>query len=159
MRDSSGNVFENGESIVNAFCQYYQSVYIYSDPEVSFDESAALSYAHNSVNLSPINESELALAFRKLRANNTCGTDMLPGFLIKDCQIVLTTQLLYLFNLILQNDTYPKCWKSARICPVFKSGDKSLVNNYRPISILNNFSKLFEHVVFNQIYPSETEHI
>ena len=44
-------------------------------------------------------------------------------------------------------------WKSARISPIFKNGDGSDVNNYRPISILPVISKLLERSVFDQMYP------
>jgi len=41
--------------------------------------------------------------------------------------------------------------KTARVCPVFKSGDRAKVNNYRPISVLPSFSKIFEKLVFNTV--------
>jgi hypothetical protein len=41
--------------------------------------------------------------------------------------------------------------KSAKVIPVFKSGDQSLVTNYRPISILNSFSKVFEKALYNRL--------
>ena len=45
----------------------------------------------------------------------------------------------------------PKEWKIHQIVPVFKSGDKSLVQNYRPISLLCNISKILEHIINNKI--------
>ena len=41
--------------------------------------------------------------------------------------------------------------KNANVIPVFKKGSKNLKENYRPISILSNVSKLFERPIFNQI--------
>ena len=40
--------------------------------------------------------------------------------------------------------------KIAKVCPIFKSGDKSEFTNYRPISVLTNFSKIFENIIANR---------
>ena len=42
-------------------------------------------------------------------------------------------------------------FKVAKVCPVFKNGDKNQFCNYRPISILPSFSKIFEKAVFNRL--------
>ena len=43
-------------------------------------------------------------------------------------------------------------WKSSTVFPVFKSGDKTLVTNYRPISKLPNIAKVFEHIMHEKIF-------
>ena len=43
--------------------------------------------------------------------------------------------------------------KSARVVPLFKKNDKTEVGNYRPVSVLNIISKVFERVVYDQIQP------
>ena len=59
--------------------------------------------------------------------------------------------------LLLQNSTtssyYPDIWKRSNIIPVHKKNDKQLVENYRPISLLPIFGKIFEKIIFNKIYP------
>ena len=47
---------------------------------------------------------------------------------------------------------FPLSWKSVKVVPVFKSGDPSDVDNYRPISLLNCLNKIIERVAFNHIY-------
>ena len=151
LKDSSNNSFEDGTSIVNGFRDYFYNVFIKSNPTyASNDVTGAVSF--DTVSLKTVNEVELIKAFRKLRPNNTSGIDEIPGFVVKDCQNVLIEPLIYLFNLIIETETFPRIWKTARICPIFKSGDKSSIDNYRPVSILNNFSKLFEFIIYDQIY-------
>jgi hypothetical protein len=53
----------------------------------------------------------------------------------------------------------PSVWKSAFISPLHKKGKKSDVTNYRPISILCILAKLFEKIVYNQIYPFKSNQI
>ena len=58
--------------------------------------------------------------------------------------------------LLLQNSCklsyFPDIWKRSNIIPVHKKNDKQLVKNYRPISLLPIFGKIFEKIIFNKIY-------
>ena len=47
---------------------------------------------------------------------------------------------------------FPSDLKISRVKPLFKSGDTSLFSNYRPISLLPSFSKMFQYIIFNQLY-------
>ena len=47
---------------------------------------------------------------------------------------------------------FPRELKKARVVPIYKTGDKSLINNYRPISILSFYSKVFEKLMYNKLY-------
>jgi len=56
-----------------------------------------------------------------------------------------------IINQSFSSGIFPSALKTARVCPVFKSGDRAKVNNYRPISVLPSFSKIFEKLVFNTV--------
>ena len=56
-----------------------------------------------------------------------------------------------LINNCLKNNVFPRCLKVAKVIPLFKSGDKTDVNNYRPIAISPIDSKCFESVILNRI--------
>ena len=58
-----------------------------------------------------------------------------------------------LFQLTFKNSKLPKEWKTHCIIPIHKSGDKSLVSNYRPISLLPTVSKVLERLVHQKILP------
>ena len=47
---------------------------------------------------------------------------------------------------------YPELWKVANVTPIFKKGDKQLVKNYRPISLLPICGKILEKIIFNHLY-------
>ena len=78
---------------------------------------------------------------------------MLISFLVY--MYVLYLIVLYCGNKInntsLSNHNIPSEWRIHVITPVHKSGDKSLVNNYRPISLLSNTSKILERLIYNKV--------
>lgn len=54
-------------------------------------------------------------------------------------------------NLSIKTSTVPNIWKSAKVVPIFKSGNNDLPENYRPISVLPMLSKVFEKAVYYQL--------
>ena len=52
----------------------------------------------------------------------------------------------------METSTYPDTWKLANITPIFKKGNKQLIKNYRPISLLPICGKMFEKIIFNNLY-------
>ena len=57
-----------------------------------------------------------------------------------------------IFNMSLNCITFATCFKRANVIPVYKKGDKRHVCNYRPISLLPLFNKVFEKVVYDSLY-------
>ena len=57
-----------------------------------------------------------------------------------------------IINKSLQTGKIPKAWKLAKIIPIYKSKQKNLMCNYRPISLLPTLSKVLEKVVHNRLY-------
>ena len=57
---------------------------------------------------------------------------------------------LHTVNVSFDNDDFPTFLKNANIIPAFKKGSKNLKDNYIPISILKNISKVYERITFKQ---------
>ena len=57
---------------------------------------------------------------------------------------VLTPSITYIINKSIESGVFPCTWKNAKVNPIFKTGDKDNVNNYRPISILPTLSNIIE---------------
>merc|ERR1712035_309453 len=66
--------------------------------------------------------------------------------------------LTLIFQTSLDQGTIPTDWKKANIVPVFKKDDKSLVQNYRPISLTFITSKMLEHIVHSNIMTFLEQH-
>ena len=72
--------------------------------------------------------------------------------MIKICDKSLVKPLIILFQNSITSTHYSDIWKRSNIIPAHKKNDKQLIQNYRPISFLPIFGKIFEKVVFNRIY-------
>ena len=144
----NGVSFDFPGDILNAFADYFSSVYV-----VSRDCSNLASPNYTSVVLlQNLCEAEVLESLTMQKNKLSSGYDQIPAFILKDCAHILTTPLLYIFNLSLKLHTFPSAWKLARVCPVHKSGDISDIANYRPISILPNFAKAFEFCIRKRIF-------
>ena len=71
--------------------------------------------------------------------------------IIKDAAHVYSHRLTIIFNNCIKNSKFPDILKYADITPVFKKGDTTDKSNYRPISTLSNFSKIFEKLIYSQV--------
>ena len=57
-----------------------------------------------------------------------------------------------IYKYCIKKGIYRNAWKKSNILPVHKKGDKQIVNNYRPVSLLPSFGKVFEKTLFNSIF-------
>lgn len=86
-----------------------------------------------------------------LQLKCSIGPDDLEAKFVKIAAHILMFPLADLFNLSLTTCNVPQIWKAARVTPLFKGGDQSDVNNYRPIFIICAVAKIFEKLIFNQL--------
>ena len=79
-----------------------------------------------------------------LNVNKSTGLDNIGPKILKLSADVITPSILYIVNKSISISQFPDLWKEAKVKPLFKSGSKDDINNYRPISILPTVSKLIE---------------
>ena len=89
-------------------------------------------------------EREIIEVVKEIDINKSSSLDNLSTRVLKDAFEYLTTQLTHMFNCSLNECTFPDAWKKATVVPLQKSGDKSNVNNLRPVSLLPLPGKLLE---------------
>lgn len=143
--------FNTPKEVMDAFADYFSSVYTPAI-EHGYEPSTDKIFPSCNLNVTLITEGEVLAALKKCKNSFLNGPDLVPSFLIRDCAAAFVKPLHHLFNVILKQSQFPDIWKVAQICPILKSGDVTDVANYRPISILSNFSKAFESILYTQIY-------
>lgn len=139
-------------SICSVFSNYFHSVYEPADPIIIDDNDLNESCAN--LGCIKFSDSEIRNALLSLDTKKGHGPDNIPPLFFKNLADKLTSPLHIIFNKSISENTFPDSWKKALVVPIFKSGDKSLVKNYRPISKLNVMSKLFEKLVFSHLSQS-----
>ena len=65
---------------------------------------------------------------------------------------VMTTVFTHCINESLLQGIFPDCLKLAHIVPIHKKAERTNPTNYRPVSLLSAFSKVFEKILFNRLY-------
>ena len=84
-------------------------------------------------------------------AGKSAGYDNIFMSIIKPSTGSISSPLTHIINLSIIHGIVPDDLKIARVIPIFKSGDKALFSNYRPISVLRCFSKFLERIIYNRI--------
>ena len=106
----------------------------------------------NCLNRIIITEEKVKKVLLSLNTKKATGCDSISNHILKHCASSISLPLSKLFQKSLNQGKFPDSWKKANVTPVFKKGDKQNKNNYRPISILPNIGKVFERVVYQEVY-------
>lgn len=141
----------DGQGICDAFSEYFMSVF--NQPTNTTPPINRQNLDPNSINIGRYHIDRQTIA-DKIRAlpNKAAGPDNIPNSFIKHCIQGLIEPLYLIFNKSLNEGYFPKTWKMAHVVPIFKSGNKNIVENYRPISKLCIIAKLFESIIFDFLY-------
>jgi hypothetical protein len=105
-------------------------------------------------------EIDVASVFKQLstlKTNKSTGLAGISARLLKDAAAIIAPTLTDIFNQSLKSSIFPKIWKDGKVTSIFKSGDRSTLSNYRPITVLPILSKILEHFVNTQIYSYLSE--
>ena len=94
-----------------------------------------------------INVNGVEKLLTNLNVKKAAGPDGIPPRLLKMVAKEISPALTKLFQLSIAIGTVPRTWKHAYVQPIFKKGDRSEAQNYRPISLTCICCKLLEHVI------------
>lgn len=136
--------------IANAFNNFYadQAKLVGSTPATK-DFSSSL----KSVFMKPVTAYEIETIIRTLKNTNSTGYDEISTKIVKEVAHIISGILSHVINLCLENGVFPDQLKLTIIKPLFKKDDRENVTCYRPIALIPIFSKIFEKVIYNNIYP------
>ena len=101
--------------------------------------------------LEVVNQNNINKAMNRLKIISSYGHEI-SNKIIKSAKNSLILPLMLIINQMLVTGEFPSDLKISRVKPRFKSEDASLFSNYRPISLLPSFSKIFEYIIFKQLY-------
>ena len=138
----NGTIVTDCQTIANGFNDFFVSIGTELANHITSNVNA-LTYVQNVANsivIPFITSLEIRTVILKLN-NSSSGWDEIPPFLAKDCVDSYLVPLTRIINASIEEGIFPNELKLARVVPLYKAGDSSLVTNYRPISVLSFFFK------------------
>ena len=139
------NDLNTDDPILNAISKYKNHPSILKIIEFHGTENESFSF-ENTTFETVYNE------IMSLNLSKASPKDSLPAKIIKDNCDIFAQKLYIDFNASIKSGTYPNNMKLADITPSYKKGDHTNKENYRPVSILPALSKIYERLIFNQMY-------
>ena len=102
--------------------------------------------------LRPTSVNKVFSLLNKLNKSKAAGLGKISAKLTRECADLICIPICDIFNQSISLGIFPDDWKCARVTPLFKQGDRDDLNNYRPISVISVVAKVFERIVYDQLY-------
>jgi hypothetical protein len=110
-----------------------------------------IKHCPNSLFIYLVTEEEVISLTKSLKGKPTSGDNNIPENLVKQCIRLIKGPLTHIYNLSLISSVFSVLWKTAKVKPLHKKGDKYDMNNYRPISVIPVFANMLEQLICNRI--------
>lgn len=149
LKDVHGNILADSNSIATEFnsCFARMPADIAAQivpPNVPYRISSS---NPRSIFLSSVTALEVHRVISSLRTTSSSGFDNINGGCLKRVSWYVVDVLAHLINLSFREGIFPEALKFAVVVPIYKKGDKRAAENYRPISLLSIFSKIYEKLM------------
>ena len=158
LQDSEGTITSTPNKVAEKFNDYFSNIAF----ELKNKNSEAAHYnqndfqnfmpnlEQNSMYTRPVDSSEVYEIIKNMKNKATLDTKVNP-LKIANSDFKFTNALAKIISSSFQEGIFPQQLKVARVVPVFKSGSRNDVANYRPISLLDSFSKIYEKLMHNRV--------
>ena len=104
-----------------------------------------------STKLKFVSPKEIEHVVSSLKMKESHGSDGISTKILKQSIPYILSTLTYIRNLMISTGIFPTRMKFAEIKPLYKKGEMANISNYRPISLLTSFSKIFENIIFTRL--------
>ena len=159
-----GNTISEEKTISNTFNNYFVSVgdkLAHNIPSSSYMFTEYLSKAKNSsarFEVKKIQATDVRKILGTLKNGKASGLDSMSNKFLKIAKETIAPSLCDIFNCSIKSKIYPHDFKIAIVTPIFKGGETDELGNYRPISVLSTVARVFEKILYNQLYDYLTKH-
>ena len=154
----NGTVINTPSAIAESFNGYFANIASNLKNTINHDTgqdpNAFTEFLHepalNSMYLKPAEPGEVHQIIKNFK-NKTTLDSKISVLKIANANFSFTSALTKVINSSFREGNFPQQLKVARVVPIHKGGAKTNVANYRPISLLNSFSKVYEKIMHNRI--------
>jgi hypothetical protein len=155
---------ENATNIANNFNKYFAEIGEKLANEIQYTGDKTIhTYLNKTITsklcLKEVTKEEIILIIKSLTTKKSSGFDNLSTHIIKFISSLLIDPLHNIINKSIRNGIFPERLKWAIVSPIYKEQelDTHQFNSYRPISLLPALSKIFEKVIYSQLYKYMNE--
>lgn len=158
LKDSDGGIVSSDLAVAERFNGYFSSIAANIKTQIAarrtFDPGGFRKYLKSpcsqSIFLKPTSPNEVQEIISKLKNKSTLDTKIEPLKIANACR-TFTHAMATAINTSFASGVFPSSLKRAKVVPIHKGGPKSEVSNYRPISLLGSFSKIYEKLMHSRI--------
>ena len=158
LKDKDGNIVSSNSHVAEMFNEYFSNIANNLKSHISartiFDpggyEQFLTGRVANTIYLQPADVSEVFETINKLKIKATLDTKIEPLKVANKC-FNFTITIARLISNSFNQGVFPSSLKTAKVVPIYKAGTKTDVSNYRPISLLSSFSKIYEKLMHNRV--------
>lgn len=136
--------------ISNMFADFFATTY----SSLPYDNTVNYPYKlveGQSITVSYLDSCTVSDGLKKLKFSYNFGPDRIPSCILINCAEALAIPLTILFNISIKYGYIPNIWKESYIIPLFKSGNKAEIENYRCIAKLSTIPKIFEKLITDHL--------
>ncbi len=141
--------------IAEGFNNFFSNIGLHTSHNVPISNKCFTSYmpkpVASSFFLGPVVPSDIVNVINKLKPKLSSGHDNISTKLMKETINNIIEPITHIINQSLLSGIVPKDMKIAKVVPIYKSADPSIINNYRPVSLLPAFSKILEKIVYYKL--------
>ena len=161
----NGILIQNQQTLANSFNNYFSNVAEnlieanHIDKMNLIQNGTTLDHAlrnckqvYPSIKFRHTSTKEIEMIIKTLKTTNAQGYDEISVKILKWSAPFISSPLAYICNKSLETGFFPSRLKYSTVIPIFKTGDRLDIANFRPISLLISFSKIFEKIIYTRIY-------
>ena len=153
----NGTIISDATAVAELFSDHFNKLTVNENrafDTIKTSSDLLLSFSNrneNSFTFTVTTPQEIINISKSLKNKNSTDLWSMSTKILKSSVAVVAEHLCTLFNMCLDCGVFPSKMKLAKVIPVHKKGARDDKNNYRPISLLPTFSKIFEKIILQQI--------
>ena len=160
--DLNGDLINDPNKIADAFNEHFSNIGPKLADKIGKGNRSYVDYLSDynidaSFQLKETDSSTVSILLSKLSKSKATGLDKISCRLLRECSDLIAESLSLIFNRSIIMGIFPNEWKCAKVVPIHKQGKRNCVDNYRPISIIPTVAKVFERLIYDQVFQYITE--
>ena len=146
----------SAEGIANLFATHFQTAFSNKEFKIKSQDNVKITIC--DISNIVISKNVILSVLKNIKVSTSTGPDNISPLFLSKCAENLVEPLYLIYNKSLQLGCFPAAWKVSDVVPIFKTGDRGNIVNYRPVSIIPGMAKIFEEIV-NRYICTATKNI